>query len=70
MVVTMAWISYQFIVTLDSDEELSDGAKDAVAAALARAVPRARRITCARAGQGLAADETRKAIRSGRSDLN
>jgi hypothetical protein len=70
MIETMAWISYQFIVTLDSDEELSDGAKDAVAAALARAVPRARRITCTRAGPALAADEALGVIRSGRSDLN
>jgi hypothetical protein len=66
----MARISYQFVVTLDRDEELSDAAQDAVAAALVRAVPEARRITCARTSPAPAADETAGSARAERSGLN
>jgi hypothetical protein len=50
-------IRYQLTITLDSDEELSDASQDALAAALVRVIPGARRIICARAGSADPDDE-------------
>jgi hypothetical protein len=58
----MHQIRYEFTVTLDAGEELSDASKDALAAALARAIPGARMITCARAGPVATGDNAVKAI--------
>ena len=58
----MHQIRYEFTVTLDADEELSDANKDALAAELARAIPGASRITCARAGPVATGDNAVKAI--------
>jgi hypothetical protein len=66
----MTRIRYQFTITLDSEEELSDASKDALAAALVRAIPGARRIICARAGSADPDDEAAPAGHDGRPDLN
>jgi hypothetical protein len=57
----MSRISYEFTVTLDADEELSDANKDALAAMLASAVPGAKRITCARTGPTDTSDQVGQA---------